>query len=465
MRKQITSAIALTYYLTGCAATPAAVPTMPPPTAAAAATVSVPTATAIAATLAPTVMSSTPTTMPTQAPPQTPPTTDAFIRAAEAGDSAAVTQMLKAGVAINGRDAQGRTAIMAATHANKVEVVRLLIQAGADINIRDNRLDNPFLYAGVEGLLDILQLAIDAKADPKLTNRFGGTALIPAAERGHVEVVKTLLTRSKVDVNHVNNLGWTALLEAIVLSNGGPRHQQIVQLLVDYGADIHIADKSGVTPLKHAQTRGFKEIERILNDSVNRNAQLIVAAAAGDLALVKQFLAQGASVHARDVKGKTALIAAAYRNDMAIANVLIDAGADVNAQDNTKQSAYLISTSEGYVELLKRTLQAGANVHSLDSYNGTGLIRAADRGRVEIIQELLKTDIKLDHINRLGWTALLEAIILGDGGPRHTEVVRLLVKAGANVNIADSGGTSPLAHARRRGQTQIIEILQQAGAR
>ncbi len=114
---------------------------------------------------------------------------------------------------------------------------------------------------------------------------------------------------------------------------------------------------------------------------------------------------------------------------------------------------------------MKRTLLAGADVHSTDSYNGTGLIRAADRGHVEIIQELLKTDIQLDHINRLGWTALLEAIILGDGGSRHTEVVRLLVEAGADANLADGNGITPLAHARQRNYTEIMEILQNAGAR
>jgi hypothetical protein len=153
---------------------------------------------------------------------------------------------------------------MAATHANQVQAVRVLIQAGADINIRDHRLDNPFLYAGAEGLLDILKLTIEAKADTKLTNRYGGTALIPACERGHVEIVKELLDHTDVDVNHINNLGWTALLEAIVLSNGGEKHQQIVQLLIDHGADITIADKDGVTPLQHARQRGFTEIVRIL---------------------------------------------------------------------------------------------------------------------------------------------------------------------------------------------------------
>jgi uncharacterized protein len=187
-----------------------------------------------------------------------------LISAAERGDTAGMRQLLQDGANIDARDQRGRTPVMAATHGNRVDTVAALIQAGADINIRDNQLDNPFLYAGAEGLLDILKLTIAAKADTKLTNRFGGTALIPAAERGHVAVVEELLTRTDVDVNHINNLGWTALLEAIVLSDGGPRHQQIVQLLVNHGADVNIADKKGVTPLQHARDRGYEAIERIL---------------------------------------------------------------------------------------------------------------------------------------------------------------------------------------------------------
>ena len=389
-----------------------------------------------------------------------------LIRAAEEGDTPAVLKHLSQEANVNARDERGRTPVMAATHGNHVETVRALIESGADINIRDNRLDNPFLYAGAEGLLDILRLTIDANADTRLTNRFGGTALIPAAERGHVEIVQELLTRTNVDVNHINNLGWTALLEAIILGNGGERHQQIVQLLVDHGANINIADKEGVTPLEHARARGFREIELILvQASRARDMELITAAKRGDAGAVRALLAQGASVHAQDENGVTALIAAAYRNDLEIADLLIQAGADVNTQDHTQQSAYLIATSEGYPDLLKRTLQAGADIHSKDSYNGTGLIRAAERGHVEVIRDLLKTDIAIDHVNRLGWTALLEAISLGDGGANHSEVVKLLVEAGADVNLADSNGITPLAHAQQRGFHQIGEILLNAGAK
>ncbi|WP_306419835.1 ankyrin repeat domain-containing protein [Bacillus sp. J14TS2] len=192
-----------------------------------------------------------------------------FILAAGKGDVEEVLRLLEKGVDIDGTDAQGRTAVVAATYGNHIEVVEVLIDKGADINIRDNQLNNVFLYAGASGYLDIVKLAIAAEADTTLTNRFGGTALIPAAERGHVEVVKELLKNSDVDVNHINDLQWTALMEAVILGDGGKNHQDIVQLLVDHGADIKIGDGDGVTPLEHAQRLGFQEIEQILKNAAH----------------------------------------------------------------------------------------------------------------------------------------------------------------------------------------------------
>jgi ankyrin repeat protein len=159
------------------------------------------------------------------------------------------------------------------------------------------------------------------------------------------------------------------------------------------------------------------------------------------------------------------LLAAAYANDVRAARRLIDAGGDINAKDETEQSAYLIATSEVRDDprLLELTLDAGADVNAKDHFNGTGLIRAAERGHAAIIRRLLETDIELDHVNRLGWTALLEAVILGEGGPAHIRTVRLLVNGGADVSIPDESGTTAVEHARRRGFTEIARILHEPG--
>ena len=161
------------------------------------------------------------------------------------------------------------------------------------------------------------------------------------------------------------------------------------------------------------------------------------------------------------------LIAAAYANDVSAARRLVAQGADVNAKDGTRQSAFLIATSEvgDDPSLLELTLDHGAAVNDKDRYDGTGLIRAAERGYPSIVRRLLQTDIAVDHVNRLGWTALLEAIILGEGRDPHIETVRALVEGGVDVDVPDSEGVTPLAHAEKRGHGEIAEILRTAGAR
>ena len=158
------------------------------------------------------------------------------------------------------------------------------------------------------------------------------------------------------------------------------------------------------------------------------------------------------------------LLEAARTNQVDEARSLIERGADVNAKDGTEQSAYLYATSEVGPDpaLLELMLANGADVDAKDSYNGTGLIRAAHRGYAEIVRRLIEAEIDLDHVNRLGWTALLEAIILGDGGAAHVETVRVLVDGGVDVEIADREGVTPLEHAQRAGYDEIVAILDAA---
>lgn len=188
----------------------------------------------------------------------------AFFAAARANDAAAITRMIGEGQAPEARDSNGATALLIATHADALATATALIAAGADVNAKDNIADTPYLYAGAEGRTEILKLLLAHGANLTDINRYGGTALIPAAEKGHPDNVRLLL-EAGVDPDHVNSLGWTALLEAIVLTDGGPLHQQIVQLLIDGGADVNLADGNGMSPLALARQRGFAEIAALLD--------------------------------------------------------------------------------------------------------------------------------------------------------------------------------------------------------
>lgn len=189
---------------------------------------------------------------------------EALLVAVNKGDKDAITKLLAEGADIDATDERGRTSAMIAVHTKQLAVFNLLVEKGANINIRDDRSDNPLLYAGAEGMLDFVKASIAAGADTKITNRFGGTALIPAADRGHVDIVEELLKNSYVNIDHVNNLGWTALLEAVLLGDGGSKHQAIVKLLIAHGANVNLADSKGVTPLQHAQSRGYREMVQAL---------------------------------------------------------------------------------------------------------------------------------------------------------------------------------------------------------
>ena len=198
-------------------------------------------------------------------------TDQALLTAASRDNAAGVTAALDAGAAIDARDTHGQTALLFAVQRGDLALARDLIGRGADINAEALNHDTPWLLAGALGRTEILAAMLDTgNVNYSIRNRYGGNALIPACERGHVETVRLLLERSQIDVNHINNLGWTALLEAVILSDGGARHIEIVRMLLAAGADPNVADKDGVSPLQHAHDRRYDAIAALIRDAGGR---------------------------------------------------------------------------------------------------------------------------------------------------------------------------------------------------
>lgn len=188
-----------------------------------------------------------------------------LLSAASDGSVVAVEAALADGADLEARDDRDRTALLLASAGDHVDAARLLVDRGADVNAVDDQRDTPFLVTGVTGSVEMLDALLPGRPDTRLTNRYGGVSVIPASERGHAQYVQAVLDRTDIDVNHVNDLGWTALLEAVILGDGGRRHQEVVRILLANGADPAIADRDGVTALQHARDRGFTELVALLS--------------------------------------------------------------------------------------------------------------------------------------------------------------------------------------------------------
>ncbi|MNK39497.1 Ankyrin repeats (3 copies) [compost metagenome] len=187
-----------------------------------------------------------------------------ILKAVQENNIDAVTKALKNGENVNATDSHKRSLLLIATNNKNVGIATLLVKYGADVNQQADNLDSPFLYAGASGQTELLKLFLANGARFDVFNRYNGSALIPACERGHIETVRLLANTKGFPVNHVNRLGWTGLMEAIVLGDGTKKYQEIVKILKDAGAKMDIPDHDGVTPLQHAERAGYREIAKII---------------------------------------------------------------------------------------------------------------------------------------------------------------------------------------------------------
>src|SRR5215831_14632675 len=195
-------------------------------------------------------------------------------------------------------------------------------------------------------------------------------------------------------------------------------------------------------------------------------AGLHAAAANGEVAEIEKLITEGENPNLQDSKSRTPLLVAAFRKHYAAVEALLKRGANANARDMQGFDILTLAAVNNDMQLLKLALDNGADPRRVTGpLDGTALISAAHLGHAEIVRALIDAKAPLDHVNRMGWTALIIAVMLGNNSKGHIETVDLLVKAGAATEIKDRQGTTALGHARARGYQDMITILQAATGR
>ena len=190
---------------------------------------------------------------------------------------------------------------------------------------------------------------------------------------------------------------------------------------------------------------------------------LHAAAQKGDVAQIEKLATSKAALNARDGNGRTPLHVATFAKQRDVIRALVKAGADINLLDKDRYDGVTIASVADDEETLRMLLASGASAKLVTSrYDGTALIAAAHLGHDGVVKQLIAAGAPLDHVNNLHWTAAIESVVLGNGGPRHQETLRALIKAGANLQLADRQGNTPLQLAKSRGFGEMVKMLEQA---
>jgi ankyrin repeat protein len=379
--------------------------------------------------------------------------TTALGLAAENGEAEIIQLLLARRVDVNTPIApDGWTALLAAIQHGHRSIVQLLVTAGANVNVW-SRGETPIILAAkceerdiYNYLYPIVNTAIRLCADRDGEHLLQATQkrrirqqnrpiekFIEMATEGNIDEINRAIAVG-IEIDELGAKGHTALMVAAYYG-----HRSIVNTLLAAGADPNLlSDDNGLGA-------GMTALMLAAGSFFASNRQQIA----------KLLIAGGADVNQRGVGGKTAIFYAALAGSgyLDCVETLIAAGADLDLYNDRGHTVLTsVATAENY-SMLNLLMQAGASTVGLESIQ---LIQAAAAGNIDRVRSLLATNVNLD-LDR--GAAIGNAAAAG-----HTQIVELLIQAGANVNLTDKLGFSPIASAAYSGYSEIVNLLIEAGA-
>ncbi|KAJ7241249.1 ankyrin repeat-containing domain protein [Mycena rebaudengoi] len=362
-----------------------------------------------------------------------------------------IRALIKHGTNRNPLQAFVGNSLQLAAKEGRMGLVQLLLEHSTDPNLQGGKYGTASQAALVEGHTEVLQLLLEHGADVSVQGGRYGDLLQVASAKGHLEMVQLLL-KNGADVNAQGGCDGAALQAASagrksitmldlmynlgvrVATQGRGSHREIVQLLLENGADVNLWGGYYETTLQAASQYGRMEI-------------------------VQSLLVYGADVNAQGGKYGTALQAASVEGHMEVVQLLLENGADVNTQGGRYGTALQATLLKGHVKVVQLLLEHGADANLRRAYYGNALQSASHRGKKEVVRLLLDHGADVNVRGGNDGTALYAASEQG-----HLEIIRLLLEHGANVNAREGDNGTALHAASAEGHLEIVQLLLEHGA-
>ncbi|WP_425385309.1 ankyrin repeat domain-containing protein [Wolbachia endosymbiont (group B) of Schoenobius gigantella] len=401
-----------------------------------------------------------------------------LLTATENGDLSEVKKFVGQGASVNAIEVGifGRKPIHIAAEKNYKDIIEFLLDKGVSVDDTSNYGWTPLHYTASKGCLEVAKFLIDKGASINAQNVYGREPIHIAAEHDNKNIIELLLNKG-VSVNEVDKDGWMSLHWASW--NG---HLNIIEYLVGKGANVNAKDRNGKTPLDLARDKGYNNVVEYLQQTqLGLDRQLLTAVQGGNLNEVKDFVVRGASLDTQDSNnGWTPIIYAAQGSKWDAVKFLIAQGAKFNNEITYQGTPLHFAAQEGNSNMVQFLLDKGANIEAQDAYNRKPLHIAVDVNRLNVVNLLLDRGANLKATDMYGKTSLdlaiqkgyedivevlkqkqlnldKELLIAAEKG--DLEKVRESIRRGANVNIQDRQGWTPLFWAIQKNNFNIVELL------
>ena len=403
-------------------------------------------------------------------------------------DLAAVRALLVRKVDVNAPTPDGATALHFAAHLDDVAAAELLVAAGANVKAANRLAVTPLSLACVNGSAAMIELLLKAKADPNTTSPEGETVLMTAARTGRLDAVKVLLAHGAAVNAKENWRGQTPLMWA-----AAEGHVEVVEALLAAGAEINARSNGGFTPMLFAVREGRAGVVRTL---------LKAGASVNEALQAPARRPNGPAGPSRDVVGLSAMGLAVANAHFELAAMLLDAGADANAAAQGWTALHTItwirkpgagsndpappgSGKMDSLELVRKLVARGANVNapmtirksvgltSLNTMGATPFLLAARTDDAELMRLLVKLGADPLLPNADSTTPLMVAAGVGTRSPgedagtksESLEAVKLALELGGDINAVDNRGETAMHGAAYKHLPTVAQFLADKGAR